>query len=249
LESWTCGGYASPNLTAVSAYYLESAPSREAVALSAATQRYGKSAGSQMAEAWQHFSTAFLQFPYGVAIYTIPTQHGPANPLRLQPTGYPAGMMLFPYDDYKGWCGPYPPEVVHKQFVKMADLWNKGLSSMQLAMKHVSPRKRAAAEQDLAIASTCYYHFRSVANQVEFYLLRDQSAAQRGDELSQSKAAMRRIALEEIQLARKQYDLARRYSIIGYEASNHYYYRPLDLVEKVLNCRLVLNELEKQSTV
>jgi hypothetical protein len=249
LESWTCGGYASPNLAAVSAYYLDAAPSRESVALSAATQRYGKSAGPQMAEAWRHFSTAFLEFPYGVEIYKIPTQHGPSNPLRLRPTGYSAGMMLFPYDDYKGWSGAYAPDVVQQQFAKMANLWKAGLNSMQLGMKGVSPHRRAAAEQDLAIAFTCYYHFKSVANQVEFYLLRDNSAKGYGEELSRAKTRMREIALEEIQLAREQYDLARLHSIIGYEASNHYYYRPLDLVEKVLNCQQVLDELDGRPTV
>jgi hypothetical protein len=30
----------------------------------------------------------------------------------------------------------------------------------------------------------------------------------------------------------------------AYEASNHYYYTPLDLVEKTLNCRYVMRELD-----
>jgi hypothetical protein len=29
--------------------------------------------------------------------------------------------------------------------------------------------------------------------------------------------------------------------VIGYEASNHYYYRPTDLAEKILNCQYVLD--------
>lgn len=248
-ESWTCGGYASPNLAAVSAYYPDKAPSRTEAALSAATQRFGKPAGAQMVEAWQHFSTAFLEFPYGVAIYTVPTQHGPANPLRLKPTGYTAGMMLFPYDDYKHWSGAYPPAIAQKQFAKLADLWNAGLDVMQRNMHHVSSRKRAAAEQDLAIALTCHHHFKSVANQFEFYLLRDQAGLQSGPALLKTRARMREIAAEEIQLARKQYELARRHSVIGYEASNHYYYRPLDLAEKVLNCQYILDQLDNQSQV
>jgi hypothetical protein len=116
-------------------------------------------------------------------------------------------------------------------------------------MTRVSLRKRAAAEQDLAIAFTCHHHFKSVANQIEFYLLRDQIGLQHGPELSGTKARMREIAIEEMQLARQQYELARRHSVIGYEASNHYYYRPLDLVEKVLNCQYVLDQLDNQSKV
>jgi hypothetical protein len=37
----------------------------------------------------------------------------------------------------------------------------------------------------------------------------------------------------------------RRYGdAIGYEASNHYYYRPLDLAEKILNCRQIIEEID-----
>ena len=50
--------------------------------------------------------------PYSVAIYTIPTQHGPANLLRATPTGVRNSMILFPQDDYKSWAGKYPPAVV-----------------------------------------------------------------------------------------------------------------------------------------
>jgi hypothetical protein len=139
--------------------------------------------------------------------------------------------------------------VVQKQFTKLADLWKTGLSSMQAGMKRASLRKRAAAEQDFAIALTCYNHFKSVANQVEFYLLRDKLALERGEDLSKAKARMREIVRDEMQLAREQYDVATRHSIIGYEASNHYYYRPLNLVEKVLNCQQVLDEIDGRPIV
>lgn len=54
---------------------------------------------------------------------------------------------------------------------------------------------------------------------------------------------MIKIAEDEIRLARRQYAISRQDSAIGYEASNQYYYRPLDLVEKVLNCQQVMEEL------
>jgi len=43
-------------------------------------------------------------------------------------------------------------------------------------------------------------------------------------------------------VARGSFDRPRS-SVIAYEASNHYYYTPLDLVEKVLNCRHVIRNL------
>ena len=46
---------------------------------------------------------------------------------------------------------------------------------------------------------------------------------------------MKRLAESEIDLSNRLYALARQDSTIGFEASNHYYYRPLDLAEKILN--------------
>ena len=43
-------------------------------------------------------------------------------------------MILFPYDDYKAWSAKYPPEVVQKQFAKMAALWNAGLTAMEQSL-------------------------------------------------------------------------------------------------------------------
>ena len=100
--------------------------------------------------------------------------------------------------------------------------------------------KRKAAELDLAIAETCHHHFQSVANQVEFYVLRDKLAQATGSGRTHILKRMRAIAAQEIELARRLFLLARRNSTIGYEASNHYYFTPLDLVEKVLNCRDII---------
>jgi len=238
MASWTCGGYASPNLAGAKAYYLGPSPSRKEVLAGIAARRYGKEAAPEMIEGWRRFSEAFQEFPYGVAIYTIPTQHGPANLLRFRPTGYHASMMLFPHDDLDAWRGVYPAEAVFEQFTRLAAGWKKGLEAFRAGLAKVTPAKRGFAETDLAIAETCYNHFQSVANQVEFYLVR----ARLGQaEKKPALARMRALAEQEIELAKRQYAIARRHSTIGYEASNHYYYAPLDLVEKILNCRHILD--------
>jgi hypothetical protein len=53
------------------------------------------------------------------------------------------------------------------------------------------------------------------------------------------------MAHDELRLAKAQYLLVRRHSLLAYEGSNHYYYRPLDLAEKILNCRWILSQLEQ----
>ena len=47
---------------------------------------------------------------------------------------------------------------------------------------------------------------------------------------------------EEIDLALMLYRIVCRDSKVGFEASNHYYYTPNDLLEKVINCRHILEE-------
>jgi hypothetical protein len=174
-----------------------------------------------------------------VAIYTIPTQHGPANLLRAQATGVRNSMILFPQDDYKSWSGKYPPEAVQREFSRMADLWEQALPAFRKAMQAVPAPKKRQADEDLAIAETCYLHFRSIANQMAFYILRDAPRTR------ESVERMRALVKAEMELARRLYPLARRHSVIAYEATNHYYYRPADLAEKILNCHWLLeNEVQ-----
>jgi len=225
MVSWTCGGYPSPNLEAASAYFYEGAVDRDAVLREVAGRRYGSVCAADAVEAWRLFSEAFREFPYGVSIYVIPVQHGPANLLRAEPSGHRTGMILFPHDQMKAWCGKYPPEVVQAQFYKMAGMWKQGLDRMRAVVDKAVARR--VAEHDLAIAETCYYHFQSVAQQVEFYRLRDGA---------RDTARMKELVRAEMELARHQYTVARAFSTVGYEATNHYYYRPLDLAEKVVQC-------------
>jgi hypothetical protein len=232
--SWTLGGYPSPNLEIAREFYYGAAPDVETAVLRVAERRCGAVGGARAAKAWRIFSEAFEEFPYGVGIYTIPVQHGPANLLRAQATGVRGSMILFPQDDYKQWSGRYPPQVVRDQFAKMARMWAPGLDELRAAAALTPAARRAGAEEDLAVAEACWIHFRSTANQVEFYLQRDAGGG---------RARMRAIAADEIALARRLFTLARRHSELAYEASNHYYYRPLDLAEKVLNCREVLQRL------
>ena len=88
--------------------------------------------------------------------------------------------------------------------------------------------------------------FESPANQVEFYLLRDSLASREPIGREQARRRMREIARAEMELSRRQYFVAKSESLIGYEASNHYFYTPLDLVEKMLNCEWVERQLRNE---
>jgi len=236
-ESWTLGGYPSPNLEAIKeiAFGTDDPVDVDAVLKRVANNRYGEAAAPKALEAWKAYSDAFEEFPYGVAIYIIPAQHGPANLLRVRPSGRPSGMILFPQDNYKSWAGAYPPEVARDQFAKVAEGWERALPLFREIVDLTPAARRDVAAFDLAIAETCAIHFRSVANQFAFYILRDAPA----DDANRAK--MRELVVHERELAQRLYGLALRHSALGYEASNHYYYRPADLAEKILNCEHILN--------
>ena len=65
-------------------------------------------------------------------------------------------------------------------------------------------------------------------------------AARSGQEAKPLLTELERVLQSEMALARRLYAVQSRDSRIGFEATNHYYYVPLDLVEKVLNCRDLL---------
>jgi hypothetical protein len=247
MPSWTCGGYPSPNLHAAAVYAFEPRPDDATVLRHEAERMYGAAIAEDAVAAWKAFSDAFLEFPYGVAIYIIPTQHGPANLLRLKPTNLKAGMILFPHDAYKSWSGVYPPDIVRSQFRKMAEKWRAGLDKLEPLVARVPVTKRRNAQRELAIAKTCYNHFESTANQVEFYILRDRLPDLAADERRRTQQRMLEIVRSERELSREQYFVARGESLIAYEASNHYYYTPLDLVEKMLNCQHLEQQIRRDT--
>ena len=91
--------------------------------------------------------------------------------------------------------------------------------------------------------------FKSVANQARFVLARD-ALAKSADTLSPEErqrlqAEIKRRLESEIALARQLFTLVREDSRIGFEPSCQYFYLPLDLVEKVVNCRWLLGQLEE----
>lgn len=249
MASWTVGGYPSPNFEAAKRYYFSPLPSSgNEVLREVALRRYGSQAAPRILDAWKAFSEAFQQYPMegGDVVYFVPVQRGPANLLRLRPTGYKASMILFPYDDYKHWVGTYPVKVAEGQFQKMATMWKKGLDIFQSALPLVPEHKIAVAHFDFTIADTCHVHFQSVANQIRFYRLRHEWLSADHETRRELGHQMIGIADEEIELSVRQYRNARHNSTIAYEASNEYYYRPLDLVEKVLNCQYVRSQIQAE---
>jgi hypothetical protein len=243
--SWSVGGYPSPNLQLVRQFERKPTPTVQEALTWIAQNRYGKEAASDAMAAWSQFSSAFTEYPFDTTfLYRGPAQCGPANLLYPEPTGYPATMVGFPYDDLEGWRGRYPAEVLAAQFSKVAAGWKRGLADYKKALsKTDTPAEQTNAGGDVRVAEAAGLHFDSVANQIRFVLARNAllsgklSAVERDAKVRQIK----KIVADEISNAKRLFTLTREDSRIGFEASNQYYYLPLDLVEKVIDCKYILN--------
>ncbi len=240
--SWSLGGYPSPNMELTK--YLQDNPELTvAQALQkVAKKRYGEKATPEVLAAWEMFSNAFTEFPYGLNIYFPPLQLGASNPFFNSPTGLKSTMLGFPFDDLSGWCGAYSPNALQNQFAKLAEKWESGLPHFKRAVELAETKiQKANAIEDYRFAKTAWNHFQSMANQIQFILLRDKmlSGELNDKETKTATHSIKTIVNNEIELAKQMYQLSKADSRIGFEASNHYYYFPLDFVEKVINCEYV----------
>ncbi len=246
LIGWTMGGYPSPNFALAREISCAPMPDTQAALDAVARERFGEAGAPHARKAWSLMSEAYREYPFHISVvYTSPVQWGPANPLYPVKTGYSATMWGLPYDNLDGWRGPYPPEVFAAQFEKIALGWQPGLAELRAAADAAPPDRRAEAQADLRLAKAAAIHFQSVANQAHFVRARDALAAAPTptlppEERERLHAEIKHSLESEIGLARQLFTLVREDSRIGFEPSCQYFYLPLDLVEKVINCRWLL---------
>ena len=214
--------------------------------LRVAERRFGKVLAPQVVSAWREYSEAFSEFPFhGSLVYNAPMQVGPANPLWGEPTGYQATMVGFPYDDLDAWRAVYPPEVFVGQFEKVASGFEQAhatlASAYESARSNLTGEQRTAVRQELSVGEAAAVHFRSTANQARFILARRRLEGAKSPADAQSACSeLEGLLRAEMGLARRLHALQTRDSRIGFEASNQYYYVPVDLAEKVINCQDLL---------
>jgi hypothetical protein len=240
---WTLGGYPSPNLEVVAAIGNDkSLTPLQAMGL-IAERRFGM-AGPAVVKAWRQYSLAFSEFPFGTGLYNAPMQVGPANLLWEKPTNYHATMVGLAYDAVTSWAGNYPVKVFIDQMEKIANGFDHGLQELKQKTGELAlPDKyQKALIRECNVAETIAIHCRSVANQAKFITIRDRLASLRGKGASEQEVnGLKAILEQEIILAKSMHFLQCRDSRLGFEASNHYFYTPADLIEKVLNCRDLLD--------
>lgn len=234
--SWSLGGYPSPNLELARLFAENPNQTIDQALDQLAVSTYGEAAAPDVRLAWQKFSDGYSEFPYA-GMYTGPQHSGPANLLYLQPTGYAPGMVCYPYDALSRWSAPFPADVYASQFAKMAEGFASGLQHLEAAAKKATAAKQAFVADDLNVARAAQMHFATVSQQARFIAARDRwQAAKDPAEKEAAKAAALEALEQELQTAVRFYPVVAADSRIGYEASNHYFYVPQDVIEKVINC-------------
>lgn len=243
---WTLGGCPSANLevaaqAGAAPLELDDESVVELGLRLTAERHFGPVLRDAMVTAWKRFSRAFQEFPFHIGVvYEAPLQYGPTNLLWDQPTGYHSTMLGFPYDDLDRWRRVFPAEVFSGQLRKVAEGFESAAADAQRLLNtheaRVSPQHRTAAQREMVVAEACAIHFASVANQTEFVALRDQREPAGTHVASERAAGLMALCRAERELAVRLFRLRAADSRLGFEASNQYFYTPLDLVEKLFNC-------------
>jgi hypothetical protein len=233
---WTLGGYPSPNLQAVGEILAGGTLANVAV------RRFGEILSPAVLEAWRACGDAFKEFPYsGSVVYSAPLQNGPSNLLWAQSTGYQASMVGLPYDDLDRWRANYPADVFIAQLEKVANGFTAAERNLDDTLKRAPRGFRSvqllAAQSEGHLMRACALHWQSVANQSRFVLARRALAAKIARDAEHHFVEIERVLKAESSAAEELLELQKRDSRLGFEASNQYYYVPMDLAEKILNCR------------
>lgn len=233
--SWTLGGYPSPAMEVVGLLSDDAALGPDEAIAQVARRRFGDEAAPTVIEAWRRFSEAIREFPFHVqTVYLAPLQMGPANPLWAEPTGYAATMTGIPYDDLESWRSVYPVEVYIDQLDRVAAGFEAGVRLLDAAPSAGAHAQALEEERRVAVACAC--HFRSAVNQARFVRARDALAHAAGVEASRLLDEVEALLADERAVAERLLGIQVRDSRIGFEATNHYFYVPSDLVEKMANC-------------
>ena len=221
--SWTHGGYPSPLFNYIASYK----PGQDIADWY--REYYGDNA-EKVHSAVKIICEGFKEYPFSVEhMYFSPQNYGPANHWSLLPSEKSSGMIGFSWDDFEKWIHPYPYDVFISQTDKMLEKWMSGIEILR------EIKGDSNVDELLTFTEAAYIHLAADKIHTEYaYLKRDLKANK--SKLSELVKISRQHAVELLKLVYKD-------ARIGYEASNHYYYTPAILKEKILNCDKLIAEL------
>ena len=227
---WYFGNYPSIMNRAAGRSSFEPFPEDEETFLyELATPDWGADAPT-MVRAWQYFRDAYEQFPANLHFaYYGPVHDSLVWPLHLEPVDRPiAPSWQLGHDvsgDRIGECFAYfhtLPEILELS-TRVADGWEKGLSLLQPLTERPLDKERRL---ELGVMKALGLQFRSAANVMRFYALREELPWQTPEAAEQSLRKMQDLMREEIRLGRLLANLADADSRLGFhsEAEGYKYF-------------------------
>ncbi len=233
MATWTIGSYPSPNTEAFAVWNWNPSLTETEVLARVAARRYGPAAARFAVSGWTKLSNAFTEeYPFTQSPYAGPLQQGPSIPLyrRDIPPPYGSATLLNCKDDWQHWSPPWPPAQMAQLLRHLCDRWDEGLADLKRIPEFAPPDRRRLARQDYGVAWMVGYYYRAFADAIDFYQARDA-----GDE-----AAMRRIATAQMKPTEDALRLVRSDSRLGWEPELQYFYRPQDVLERLISLDAVL---------
>jgi hypothetical protein len=233
METWKIGSYPSPNTEAFAVAQWNPQFSEEQALRYVAERRYGVNAADQVVRAWTKMSDAFAEFPFSSSPYASPLQHGPSIPWygKTIPKPYGNASLFNPKDDWRNWTPPYPQDVMAKLLRELTVKWEDAMGDFERAIKVMPKERRAIADRDLGVAWMVNYTYRAYADALHFYGARDG-----GDH-----ATMVKLASEEIRETENALRHVNADSRLGWEAELQYFYRPSDVLERLMSLDAVVD--------
>ena len=190
---------------------------------------YGKRA-QDVRDAVRVFSEAFGEFPFSIdVLYQGGQTLGCANMWSIEFSSRSSTMVCFTFDDCEKYTQPYGVQTYIAQMRRLTERWREGLALLR------GKKGNLAFKELKRCAEGVYIHCRSAALLAEFSSLKGNIVANRQRLLA--------CVREEMSLTKRLYSLVSKDAKIGFEMTNHYYYTPALLIEKILNLTAVADAL------
>ncbi len=230
MMTWTHGGFPSPVFRMVAEMTRKGQPIPPKEKLIEAL--YPEADQALLLEAIDIFDEAFDEYPFSVGtMYNGPQHMGPALPFYPEDTGWTTCMIGPPYDHLDGWRSTYySRELYARQLKRLSERWKDGLPLLEKAFagKELTPAARLLFD----CAEITYLHYASSYNHV---------LQVEGREAGKSSRELADVILSDEAFALREAVLMQRNPTIGYESSNHYLFTVTDMVEKIVNCRYLID--------
>jgi hypothetical protein len=176
------------------------APSMEEMLGILAKTDFDEKSAPHVLQAWHEFSEGIRQFPYSdpVARTPGPLQKGPSHPLFLDPKVESFGRWRS-WQNNLEWTQPWGVETTKKYLGRVADCFDKGVTSMESAIEAAPELNRGELKAEWRVARTLQTSFRTVLNLIDWIQVRDEyfSTASTEESRQQLRSRLESIAFAE----------------------------------------------------